>query len=90
MQSYSRNRRYVKNFAQNPATIGPKWILDSQYYYYETELTAVALWQDVGFGAGEFQVRTPIPPKIRRFWDMQHVKSYVEAKRPPAGMVLKF
>ncbi|GBM26001.1 hypothetical protein AVEN_78913-1 [Araneus ventricosus] len=39
--------------------------------------------------AGGFQVRNPIPQKIRRVWSLLHVKSYVGVKRPPAGVVRK-
>ncbi|GBM55721.1 hypothetical protein AVEN_196616-1 [Araneus ventricosus] len=40
--------------------------------------------------AGRFQVRNPILLKIRRVWGLLHVKSYVEAKRPPVGVAWKF
>ncbi|GBO00002.1 hypothetical protein AVEN_23008-1 [Araneus ventricosus] len=36
-----------------------------------------------------FQVRNPIPLKIRRVWGLLHAKSYVMAKRPPAGVAWK-
>ncbi|GBN88372.1 hypothetical protein AVEN_107255-1 [Araneus ventricosus] len=42
------------------------------------------------FGNGDFQVRNPIQLKIHRVWCLLHVKSYVVAKRPPAGVVRKF
>ncbi|GBN42049.1 hypothetical protein AVEN_112849-2-1, partial [Araneus ventricosus] len=47
-------------------------------------------WQGLGFGAGGFQARNPIPLKISHVWDLLHVKSYVVAKRPPVGVVWKF
>ncbi|GBM40075.1 hypothetical protein AVEN_23162-1 [Araneus ventricosus] len=37
------------------------------------------------FGTGGSQVRNPIPLKIRRRWGLLKSKSYVVAKRPPAG-----
>ncbi|GBL91110.1 hypothetical protein AVEN_184475-1 [Araneus ventricosus] len=37
-----------------------------------------------------FQVRNPIPLKIRRVLGELHLKSYVMAKRPPAGVMRKF
>ncbi|GBL90991.1 hypothetical protein AVEN_184387-1 [Araneus ventricosus] len=37
-----------------------------------------------------FQVRNPIPLKIRRVWGLLHAKSYVVAKRPPVGVAWKF
>ncbi|GBN90425.1 hypothetical protein AVEN_61885-1 [Araneus ventricosus] len=40
--------------------------------------------------AGGFQFRKPIPLKIRRVLGLLHVKSYIGAKRPPAGVVRKF
>ncbi|GBM31184.1 hypothetical protein AVEN_242600-1 [Araneus ventricosus] len=36
------------------------------------------------------QAQNPIPPKIRRVWGQLHAKSYVVAKRPPAGVAWKF
>ncbi|GBL98299.1 hypothetical protein AVEN_174093-1 [Araneus ventricosus] len=39
--------------------------------------------------AGGFQVRHPIPLKVRRTC-LLHAKSYVGDKRPPAGVVRKF
>ncbi|GBM72179.1 hypothetical protein AVEN_184510-1, partial [Araneus ventricosus] len=44
----------------------------------------------LGFGAGGFQFRNPIPLKIRRVLGLLHVKSYVMAKRPPVGVAWKF
>ncbi|GBM63673.1 hypothetical protein AVEN_112837-1 [Araneus ventricosus] len=41
------------------------------------------------FGSGGFQVRNPIPPKIRRVWGLLPLKSYVVPKRPPVGVVRK-
>ncbi|GBO00774.1 hypothetical protein AVEN_110770-1 [Araneus ventricosus] len=35
------------------------------------------------------QVRNPIPLKICRVWGLLHAKSYVVAKRPPAGVAWK-
>ncbi|GBM17978.1 hypothetical protein AVEN_238380-1 [Araneus ventricosus] len=43
----------------------------------------------LGFGTGEFQVRDPIPLKIRRVWGLLHAAPYVVVKRPPAGVVRK-
>ncbi|GBN40174.1 hypothetical protein AVEN_159704-1 [Araneus ventricosus] len=40
-------------------------------------------------GAGGFQVRNPIPLKIRRVWGLLYAKSYVVAKRPPVGVAWK-
>ncbi|GBM54136.1 hypothetical protein AVEN_113299-1 [Araneus ventricosus] len=40
-------------------------------------------------GLGGSQVRNPIPPKIRRVWDLLHAKSYVVAKRPPVDVAWK-
>ncbi|GBM62291.1 hypothetical protein AVEN_113329-1 [Araneus ventricosus] len=37
-----------------------------------------------------FQIRNPIPLKIRRVWGLLHAKSYVVVKRPPVGVVRKF
>ncbi|GBL99046.1 hypothetical protein AVEN_227550-1 [Araneus ventricosus] len=39
---------------------------------------------------GRFQARNQIPQKIRCVWDLLHVKSYVVAKYPHAGVVRKF
>ncbi|GBL81436.1 hypothetical protein AVEN_143715-1 [Araneus ventricosus] len=47
-------------------------------------------WQGNGLGAGGFQARNPIPPKLCRIWDLLHAKSYAVIKRPPTGTVLKF
>ncbi|GBO04576.1 hypothetical protein AVEN_269662-1 [Araneus ventricosus] len=44
----------------------------------------------LGFGAGRFQIRNPIPLKIRRVWGLLHVKSYVVRKRPLLGVAWKF
>ncbi|GBN65780.1 hypothetical protein AVEN_17838-1 [Araneus ventricosus] len=41
-------------------------------------------------GAGGFQIRHPIPLKIRRVWGPLHAKSYVAAKRSPAAVARKF
>ncbi|GBO00749.1 hypothetical protein AVEN_213476-1 [Araneus ventricosus] len=38
---------------------------------------------------GGFQVRNPIPLKIRRVWSLLNAKSYVVAKRPPVGVEWK-
>ncbi|GBN11349.1 hypothetical protein AVEN_159131-1 [Araneus ventricosus] len=43
----------------------------------------------LGFGAGGFQARNPIPLKIRRVWDLLHAKSCIVVKRPPVGLVQK-
>ncbi|GBO09197.1 hypothetical protein AVEN_202051-1, partial [Araneus ventricosus] len=40
--------------------------------------------------AGGFQVRNPIPLKIRRVWGLLHVKSYLMAKCPPVAVAWKF
>ncbi|GBM70642.1 hypothetical protein AVEN_117351-1 [Araneus ventricosus] len=45
---------------------------------------------EVSVGARGFQVRNPIPLKIRRVRGLFQAKSYVMAKHPPAGVVLKF
>ncbi|GBL91630.1 hypothetical protein AVEN_23676-1 [Araneus ventricosus] len=37
-----------------------------------------------------FQVRNPIPLKIRRALGLLNAKSYIGSKRPPAGVVRKF
>ncbi|GBM92309.1 hypothetical protein AVEN_35045-1 [Araneus ventricosus] len=50
---------------------------------------AVAWWLGLGFGAGEFMVRNPIPLKIWRVWGLLHAKSYVVAKHPPVGVARK-
>ncbi|GBM94050.1 hypothetical protein AVEN_124551-1 [Araneus ventricosus] len=42
-----------------------------------------------GLGVEKFQVRNPIPPKIRHVLGLLHVKPYVGVKRPPAGVVEK-
>ncbi|GBM18612.1 hypothetical protein AVEN_110279-1 [Araneus ventricosus] len=47
---------------------------------------AVAQWQGLDFGAGGFQVRNPIPLKIRRVWGLLHAESYVIANRPNVGL----
>ncbi|GBM17205.1 hypothetical protein AVEN_47603-1 [Araneus ventricosus] len=39
------------------------------------------------YRVGGFQIRNPIPLKIRRVLDLLHVKSYVGGKRPPAVVV---
>ncbi|GBL83992.1 hypothetical protein AVEN_23495-1 [Araneus ventricosus] len=41
-------------------------------------------------GTAGFQVRNPIPLKIRRVWGLLHVKSYVVVKRPPVGVAWNF
>ncbi|GBL81699.1 hypothetical protein AVEN_93477-1 [Araneus ventricosus] len=41
------------------------------------------------FKAGLFQVRNPIPLKTHRVWGLLYVKSYLVAKRPPAGVMRK-
>ncbi|GBN99462.1 hypothetical protein AVEN_168897-1 [Araneus ventricosus] len=43
----------------------------------------------LGFGAGGFQVRYPIPLKIHCVWGLLHAKSYVMAKRSPTGVAWK-
>ncbi|GBO27649.1 hypothetical protein AVEN_253381-1 [Araneus ventricosus] len=50
----------------------------------------VSLWQGVDFGAGEVQVQISIPLKVCHVWSLLHFKSYVMAKRTPAGVVRKF
>ncbi|GBM38627.1 hypothetical protein AVEN_37432-1 [Araneus ventricosus] len=57
---------------------------------YLSDAAASREWQGLGFGAGGFQVRNPIPLKIRRVWGLLHAKSYVVAKRPPVGVSWKF
>ncbi|GBL72126.1 hypothetical protein AVEN_115130-1 [Araneus ventricosus] len=47
-------------------------------------------WPSLGFGAGGFHVRDPLPLKTRRVWGLVHVKSYIVVKRPPVGMAWKF
>ncbi|GBM33307.1 hypothetical protein AVEN_101636-1 [Araneus ventricosus] len=42
------------------------------------------------FGVGGFQVRSPIPLKIRHVLGLLHVKSCVGVKRPPVGVVQKY
>ncbi|GBN05870.1 Aspartyl/asparaginyl beta-hydroxylase [Araneus ventricosus] len=42
------------------------------------------------YSKNSFQVRNPIPLKIRRVWGLLHVKSYVVVKRPPVGVAWKF
>ncbi|GBM41672.1 hypothetical protein AVEN_46944-1 [Araneus ventricosus] len=44
----------------------------------------------IGFGAGRFQVRNPIPLTIHHVWGLLHSKSYIVAKRPPVGVAWKF
>ncbi|GBM37268.1 hypothetical protein AVEN_244950-1 [Araneus ventricosus] len=46
--------------------------------------------RDSALGAGGFQVRDPIPLKIRRVGGPLHAKSYLVAKRHPAGVARKF
>ncbi|GBL98198.1 hypothetical protein AVEN_268283-1 [Araneus ventricosus] len=41
------------------------------------------------WSSGKVQARNPIPLKIRRAWGPLHAKSYVVAKRPPAGVAWK-
>ncbi|GBM11345.1 hypothetical protein AVEN_13575-1 [Araneus ventricosus] len=41
-------------------------------------------------GVEGFQVRNPIPLKIRRVCDLFNFKSYIRLKRPPVGVVRKF
>ncbi|GBN29114.1 hypothetical protein AVEN_181260-1 [Araneus ventricosus] len=43
-------------------------------------------FERLGFGTGGFQVRNPIPPKIRCAWGSLHAKPYAVAKRSPAGV----
>ncbi|GBM41856.1 hypothetical protein AVEN_8528-1 [Araneus ventricosus] len=50
---------------------------------------AVDWWQGLGFGPGVFQVRNPIPLKIRSVWGLLHAKSYVAASRSPVGVTWK-
>ncbi|GBO38997.1 hypothetical protein AVEN_246840-1 [Araneus ventricosus] len=42
------------------------------------------------FGPGGFQVRNPIPPKIRRVWGLLYAKSYAVAKCPTVGVAQKY
>ncbi|GBM79301.1 hypothetical protein AVEN_9937-1 [Araneus ventricosus] len=51
---------------------------------------AVAYWKVLGFAAGGFQVRNPIPLRLRRVWGLLHAKSYVVAKCLSVGVVWKF
>ncbi|GBM34897.1 hypothetical protein AVEN_41448-1 [Araneus ventricosus] len=47
-------------------------------------------WPSGKVGTGGSQARNPIPSKIRLVWGLLHSKSYVVAKRPPAGVARKF
>ncbi|GBO01270.1 hypothetical protein AVEN_148306-1 [Araneus ventricosus] len=55
-----------------------------------TVIGQVAYWKDVCFGAGEFQIRKPIPLDIRRVLGLLLVKSNTwRVKHPRPGEVLK-
>ncbi|GBO31813.1 hypothetical protein AVEN_69066-1, partial [Araneus ventricosus] len=67
-------------------------------YYLENELkftnpcvgACVPLAKRNGMLRMRPTIRNPIPLEIRRLWDLLNAKSYVVAKRPPAGVARKF
>ncbi|GBN81864.1 hypothetical protein AVEN_231473-1 [Araneus ventricosus] len=60
---------------------------ESEFVINNEPEATVALWQNLGLGAGGLQVRNTIPLEIRCVWGLLDVKSYVVVKRLPAGLV---
>ncbi|GBN08657.1 hypothetical protein AVEN_257547-1 [Araneus ventricosus] len=84
---YSENigPKYLAKFVPGGKSCSYATGITNDLYAQRKSLSAYT-WYGLGFGAGGFQVRNPIPMKIH----LLHVKSYVVAKCPPVGVAWKF